>query len=114
MSQDSAGQTSGKTPSDIVNIAKDAYNQMFTSIFVGTLFVLILGFLDWLPFLWRTYVHPIPGGPAPEVPLIATVLLSGALGALFSALTRLYGFEDEPYPVVPGSTIGSGCTGLMG
>ena len=30
------------------------------------------------------------------------------------AVAALQGLMDEAYPVVPGSTIGSGCTGLMG
>ena len=87
----------------------DAYKQMLTSLFIGTLIALFLGFLLFSPFLWSNFCSGNPGfsfcpkPPVPiaetganEPPLLATVMLTGALGAFFSALTRLYSFNELP------------------
>jgi hypothetical protein len=76
------------------NVIIDAYKQMLTSLFLGTLISLILGFLLFLPFLWGYFFSGNTGTRDP--PLLATVMLAGALGAFFSALTRLYSFNELP------------------
>lgn len=80
-----------KEPPDVVI---DAYKQMLTSLFIGTLIVLFLGFLALLPFLWNYFYEG--NTSTADVPLLATVMLTGALGAFFSALTRLYSFDELP------------------
>lgn len=67
---------------------------MLTALFIGTLIALFLGFLLFLPFLWSNFFSGHPSANDP--PLLATVMLTGALGAFFSALTRLYSFNELP------------------
>lgn len=67
---------------------------MLTSLFIGTLIALFLGFLLFLPFLWSYFFSG--NASASDPPLLATVMLTGALGAFFSALTRLYSFKELP------------------
>lgn len=76
------------------NLIMAAYRQMFTSLFIGTLITLFACFLFLMPFLYNNFwLHkPHAGDP----PLIATIMITGALGAFFSALTRLYSFSDLP------------------
>lgn len=86
-----------KVPPEVVI---EAYKQMLTSLFVGTLVALFLGFLALLPFLWN-YFHKGETATS-DVPLLATVMLTGALGAFFSALTRLYSFNELPNVLIQG------------
>jgi hypothetical protein len=76
------------------NVIIEAYKQMFTSLFIGTLISLLCGFALLAPFLYKSFI--LKDQDAGDPPLIATVLICGALGAFFSALTRLYSFSDLP------------------
>jgi uncharacterized integral membrane protein len=71
-----------------------AYKQMLTSLFLATLAVILILFVFLLPFYYQNYgkvdVH------THDPPLMIVVVLAGTLGALFSALLRLYRFEDLP------------------
>ena len=82
------------------NVIIEAYAQMLTALFFGTLIVIFLGFLCLLPFFYSYFfkdnVNP------PDVPLLATVMLTGALGAFFSALSRLYSFDTLPKVLIEG------------
>jgi hypothetical protein len=71
------------------------YKQMLTSLFLGTLLTLVVGFVLFYPFLRDYFVLHNTTNPS-DVPLVATVMLTGALGAFFSALTRLYSFDALP------------------
>jgi hypothetical protein len=86
------------------NVVVEAYAQMLTSLFLGTLIAILVGFLFFSPFLYHFFwVGDWKTNPdAPDVPLIATVMLTGALGAFFSALTRLYSFDELPRVLIDG------------
>jgi hypothetical protein len=82
------------------NVVLQAYAQMLNALFFGTLIVIFLGFLCLAPFF---YYYFFKGDPKPpDVPLLATVMLTGALGAFFSALSRLYSFKELPRVLIEG------------
>jgi len=91
MSEAGLPNATGATPHIII----EAYKQMFTTVFFGTIFSLAVGFLLLAWFLFKKY-FPTDGAEPGDPPLIATVLVCGALGAFFSALTRMYGFSNLP------------------
>jgi hypothetical protein len=68
-----------------------AYRQALVALFVGT-FVLIAVLVVVLLIFFRD--------PAREPPLLLIVMACGVLGAFFSALIRLYNFEDLPKAVI--------------
>jgi hypothetical protein len=84
-----------KTPP---NIIIEVYAQMLTALFLGTLIAILLGILFVSDFLIHFFlIGDWKNNPdAPDVPLLATVMVTGALGAFFSALTRLYSFDQLP------------------
>jgi hypothetical protein len=86
------------------NVVVEAYAQMLTSLLLGTLIAIVVGFLFFSPFLYHFFwIGDWKTNPdAPDVPLIATVMLTGALGAFFSALTRLYSFDELPKVLIEG------------
>ncbi len=65
-----------------------AYRQMLVSLFFCALVVIAL----LLAILFGFHLTPNPNGPS----IFLTVVLCGVLGALFSALIRLYQYEDLP------------------
>jgi hypothetical protein len=71
-----------------------AYKQMLAALFVTTLIVsaVLIALLLPFSFLFNS------GNRNP--PLIFVVVLAGALGAFFSALIRLYNFEDLPKALI--------------
>jgi hypothetical protein len=88
-------ETPTKTQDEIPsNVIMDAYKQMFTSLFLGTLITLVVAFICLALFLLQRFIMNDPHPSEP--PLIATIMITGALGAFFSALTRLYSFSDLP------------------
>jgi len=86
------------------NVVIEAYARMLTSLFLGTLISILVGFLFFSPFLYHFFwLGDWKTDPkAPDVPLLATVMLTGALGAFFSALTRLYSFNELPKVLIDG------------
>jgi hypothetical protein len=75
-----------------------AYKQMLISLFVATLAV-IAGLLALiLPFFYRYYFKHQQDAIEPSI--LAVVAFSGSLGAFFSALIRLYNFQDLPKALV--------------
>jgi hypothetical protein len=70
-----------------------AYKQMLVALFVSTLIVtgVLIALLLPFSFLFNADRNP---------PLIFVVILAGALGAFFSALIRLYNFDDLPKALV--------------
>ena len=70
-----------------------AYRQILTSMFISTLFcvVLIAG-----PMAWIAITNYNNTGSRLDFPAQVVVLLAGALGAFFSALMRLYSLERLP------------------
>ena len=87
------------------NVVIKVYAQMLTALFLGTLIAILLGILfisDFLVhFFWIGDWKNDPN--APDVPLLATVMVTGTLGAFFSALTRLYSFDQLPRVLIEGS-----------
>jgi hypothetical protein len=79
------------------------YKQMLLSLFLATLIVAAVLAILLFPF-YHSYINTIdPSGkvPVPVPPSLLTVVqLAGALGAFFSALIRLYNFEDLPKAMV--------------
>ncbi len=74
-----------------------AYKQMLAYLFVAALAVIGVLLLLNLPFFLLQSSDP----QAPDSSSIfATVILAGSLGALFSALIRLYNFDDLPQALV--------------
>ncbi len=71
-----------------------AYKQMLTALFVATLIVSGVLIALLLPFSF------IFNNGTKNPPLIFVVILAGALGAFFSALIRLYNFEDLPKALI--------------
>jgi hypothetical protein len=69
-----------------------AYRQMLVSLFFCALVVIAL----LLAILYGFHLTPNPNGPS----IFLTVVLCGVLGALFSALIRLYQYEDLPRVLV--------------
>lgn len=63
-----------------------AYRQMLTFLFISNLVLLLI---IALPLFMAQYKNW-------DIPLLPYVALSGALGAFFSALTRLYSLERLP------------------
>jgi hypothetical protein len=70
--------------------ALNAYKHMLVSLFTATL--LVIGVI--IVLLLSFYI--VGGNP----PLIFIVVLAGSLGAFFSALARLYNFEDLPKALI--------------
>jgi hypothetical protein len=70
------------------------YKQMLLALFVATLIVIVI-----LIGLLLPYSFPF-NHDGKDPPLIFVVILAGSLGAFFSALTRLYNFEDLPKALV--------------
>ena len=75
-----------------------AYKQMLMSFFIATIIVIGVLIVLIFPFFYSYYVKSDPNTHDP--PLLFVVLLAGSLGALFSALMRLYNFEDLPKALV--------------
>ena len=76
----------------------DAYRQVLAVLFLSSLVLLAL---LAVPLIIAEY-KKIP------LPILAFVALSGALGAFFSALTRLYSLENLPAALIrPGFTLGN-------
>jgi hypothetical protein len=82
------------------NVVIEAYAQMLTALFFGTLVVIFLGFLCLAPFFFYEFVKKDTNPH--DVPLLATVMLTGSLGAFFSALSRLYSFDELPRVLIEG------------
>jgi hypothetical protein len=80
---------------ETAKIVIKAYKQMLTALFVSTLLVLAIGFSLIYPFLRDYFIFHNKANPS-DPPLIAIVMVTGALGAFFSALTRLYSFDALP------------------
>ena len=75
-----------------------AYKQMLASLFIATLVVIAATLLLIVPFY---IIQQLNGGkPSESSSIFGTVVLAGALGALFSALIRLYNLEDLPKALV--------------
>jgi hypothetical protein len=74
------------------------YKQMLVSLFVATLVVIVVLAALILPFFISYYVKG--NVAAHDPPLLSVVELSGALGAFFSSLMRLYNFQDLPRALV--------------
>jgi hypothetical protein len=72
------------------------YKQMLLSLFIATLIVIAILAILLFPFFAR-YVKGEIGEPPS---LLTVVQLAGALGAFFSALIRLYNFQDLPKALV--------------
>jgi hypothetical protein len=79
---------------EVAKIVIKAYKEMLTALFFSTLLILAIGFLLLSPFLIDFFWNNKTDARAP--PLIAIVMVTGALGAFFSALTRLYSFDALP------------------
>jgi hypothetical protein len=73
-----------------------AYKQMLISLFAATLVISSVLIALLLPFFFRYAAD----NTTPDPPLLIVVQLAGALGAFFSALIRLYNFQDLPKAVV--------------
>lgn len=65
-----------------------AYRQMLTYLFFATIAMIVL--------IAVPLVLSYNGQGSGDPPVFVLVILAGALGAFFSALARLYGFEDLP------------------
>ena len=75
-----------------------AYKQMLASLFIATLVVIAATLLLIVPYY---IIQQLNGGkPSESSSIFGTVVLAGALGALFSALIRLYNLEDLPKALV--------------
>lgn len=74
------------------------YKQMLVSLFLATLVVIIVLIIVVFPFFFSYYVKG--NLDARDPPLLFVVLLAGALGAFFSALMRMYNFQDLPKAIV--------------
>jgi hypothetical protein len=73
------------------------YKQMLLSLFIATLVIAAILILMLLPF----FISYAKGDTkALDPPLLIVVQLAGALGAFFSALIRLYNFQDLPKALV--------------
>jgi hypothetical protein len=88
----STAQPSRSTTS--ARLLLSAYKQMLVALFVATLIVglILIGLLLPFSFLFNT------SNKSP--PLIFVVILAGALGAFFSALIRLYNFDELPKALI--------------
>lgn len=74
------------------------YKQMLVSLFIATLVVIAILTAFLLVFFISYYVKGNANTHDP--PLMLIVLLAGSLGAFFSALLRLYNFQDLPKAMV--------------
>jgi hypothetical protein len=72
------------------------YKQMLLSLFVATLIVIAVLVTLLFPF----FIAYIKGQKVDDPSLLTVVQLAGALGAFFSALIRLYNFQDLPKALV--------------
>jgi len=72
------------------------YKQMLLSLFVATLIVIAALVILLLPF----FISYVKGQKVDDPSLLIVVQLGGALGAFFSALIRLYNFQDLPKALV--------------
>lgn len=70
-----------------------AYRQILTSMFIATLFCLVL---IALPMAWIAIANYNNADRRLDFPAQVVVLLAGALGAFFSALMRLYSLDRLP------------------
>jgi Na+/serine symporter len=90
------GEQPAITDSTVANQGTDArrlltaYKQMLVALFVTTLIVIIVLVALLLPFSF------LFNSDNKDPPLIFVVILAGSLGAFFSALIRLYNFEELP------------------
>jgi hypothetical protein len=77
------------------------YKQMLLSLFIATLIVSAILAILLFPF-YHSYINTPAGSDTPPVSpsLLTVVQLAGALGAFFSALIRLYNFQDLPKALV--------------
>jgi hypothetical protein len=74
------------------------YKQMLVSLFLATLGIILVLVALVFPFFISYYLQ---GNAATrDPPLLFVVILAGALGAFFSALLRLYNFQDLPKALV--------------
>jgi hypothetical protein len=71
---------------------------MLVSLFMATLLVIIVLAALLLPFFISYYVKG--NADTRDPPLLVIVILAGSLGAFFSALMRLYNFQDLPKAIV--------------
>jgi hypothetical protein len=74
------------------------YKQMLASLFLATLGIILLLVALVFPFFVSYYLQG--NATARDPPLLFVVVLAGALGAFFSALMRLYNFQDLPKALV--------------
>jgi hypothetical protein len=75
-----------------------AYKQMLASLFISTLVVIAAIMVMIVPVY---VIQLVKGGEhSDSSSIFAIVVLAGALGALFSALIRLYNFADLPKALV--------------
>jgi hypothetical protein len=72
------------------------YKQMLLSLFVATLIVIAVLVILLFPF----FISYVKGQKVDDPSLLTVVQLAGALGAFFSALIRLYNFQDLPKALV--------------
>jgi hypothetical protein len=72
------------------------YKQMLLSLFVATLIVIAVLAILLFPF----FISYVGGQKVADPSLLTVVQLAGALGAFFSALIRLYNFQDLPKALV--------------
>src|SRR6185369_3495973 len=79
----------------------NVYRQMLSSLFLATLLLIIMLTGVLLVFDGTYFFHNGDGVKEPSIFLFVT--LSGALGAFFSALMRLYKFEDLPKALMDGT-----------
>lgn len=79
----------------------NAYRQMLRSLFLATMLLIALISVPLLYFDWEYFFHKGEAVKDPSILLFVT--LSGALGAFFSSLMRLYKLDGLPKALIDGT-----------
>jgi len=79
---------------EVVEGVFQAYRTMLTSLFLST-FILVL-LITILLLIGNHFAKSADTPTGVDLPILAFVAMAGALGAFFSALRRLYSFEELP------------------